>query len=264
MRVQAWLLAILLLGGCKEEKKNLSGEYIYRCSDEYCFTWRAPQRLTRAAYPWEEKYRGAYPKITKEFFYCRGNFLNPPRLQRREGREPLCFRDCHGGHGLPLRGDREFIYPCLLEILNYIQEVTEKRVVITTGHRCPIHNAYCDSSRYNWGSKHMIGAEVDFYVEGMEALEVIGVVRSYYEKTFPFADDEEFVTFKEYTRPGLNVVTPPLYNKEIFLKLYLADEGRDGDNGHDYPYVGIQVRYDRESGERVSFTQEQAQNYLRQ
>lgn len=181
-------------------------------------------------YPWENQTVGGYPRIAKAFFRC----------------------NC-GSHSLPLREGKEFVYPCLLDLLNYIQEKSEHRVVITCGHRCREHNTASDPSRFNWGSKHMLAAEVDFYVEGVTPQAVLKLISAYY-------DDEPF---ERYHREGMNISTPPWFNKEIFVKLYLPNEGRDGDNQHPHPYLGIQVRYDRDLGQRVTFDQKQVENYLR-
>jgi hypothetical protein len=257
------LFLLLFVSGCSDgearlRRQNLRGEFLVRNHDEYFFTPPPPQPRTRETYPWEDKYVGGFPRITKEFFRCKGNPLNPVIVQERSGKESLYFRDCQGGrrHSLPLKEREEFIYPCLIDLLNYVQEKTGKRVVITTGHRCPVHNAYCDQTPYNWGSKHMLGAEVDFYVEGMEEEpeKIIDLLMAYYKNSEPF---------QRYSSEGLNVSTPPWYNKEIFIKLYLPEEGRDFDNQHPYPYIAIQVRYDPGANARVVFTQEQAQNYLR-
>ena len=266
-----WLLFLVLaLTGCTSKesracKQNLKGEYIYRLHDEYFFKFPAPIAQTREKYPWEERFIGDLPRITKEFFRCKGDPLNPVFIQKQEGKDPVKYFDCQGGkkHGLPLKEGKEFVYPCLVEILNYLQQKTKKRVVITCGHRCPKHNLYVDPSPGNWGSKHMIGAEVDFYVEGMEndPEAILAHIQGYYlEKGF----SKEFTTFQRYEKEGLNVSTPPWFNKEIFIKLYLPHEGRSVDNRHNHPYIGIQVRHDRAVGSKVVFDQKQAQNYLRQ
>jgi hypothetical protein len=57
-----------------------------------------------------------------------------------------------------------------------------------------------------------------------------------------------------------DVSTPPWYNKEILIKLYLKNEGRDFDNRHPYPYVSIQVRFDRELNEKVVCSWQKAFN----
>lgn len=158
-----------------------------------------------------------------------------------------------------MKDDKEFIYPTLLNLLNAIQDQTGKRVVITTGHRCPQHNQYADPSPYHYGSKHMMGAEVDFYVEGLETspLEIIALVQKQYE------NDPKYREFERFDAAKLDVSTPAWHNGEIFMKLYLADEGRDFDNQHPYPYISIQIQRDRETGERVRFDETAAQNFLR-
>lgn len=268
-----WLILLLsLLAGCsskkqEEPKKNLYGEHIFRHSNEHFFTPPPPEPFTRAPYPWEKQDVGGFPRITKEFFRCKGNPLHPVAILKREGKEPFYYRDCRGGqrHGLPMRAEKEFIYPCLIDLLNYLQEKTNHRVIITCGHRCVEHNSYADQSKQNWGSKHMLGAEVDFYVEGMQEQpeSLISLIQEYYAKTPPFQSDKSYTQFQRYEKGDLNVSTPPWYNKEILIKLYLKNEGRDFDNQHPYPYIGIQVRHDRDLNQRVIFEKAQAENYLR-
>jgi len=240
----------------------LKGEYLYRHHDEFIFIIPSSQRTFRAKYPWEGKYIAGIPRITKEFFRCKGSAHNAVVAQKREGKETLYYHDCQGarGHGLSLRERKEFIYPCLIHLLNYIQEKTEKQVIITTGYRCPQHNAYADPSSYNWGSKHMLGAEVDFYVKEMEEKPeaIIELIKEYYREK-----ESEYKMFLRFEKENLNISTRPWYNKEIFVKLYLKEEGRDFDNQHPYPYIGIQLRYDSELKKRVVFDPKESQNYLR-
>lgn len=253
------LLVLLLFTSCEKgvKKKSVQGQFLYRKSHWISFPIPKPELKRPPPYPWQESYIGKHPRITKEFFRCKGNPLNMVIVEKKEGKEPIYFRDCSGSdhHGLPLRDGKEFIYPILCDLLNFVQEKTGKKVVITTGHRCREHNSYCDISPSNYGSKHMIGAEVDFYVEGLEKepLKVIDLLQEYYK-------DE---TFLRYAKEKSSVVTPPWYNKEIFIKLNLSHEGRDRDNQHPYPYISIQVRYDRDRSSKVTFDEAQAKNYLR-
>jgi hypothetical protein len=133
-----------------------------------------------------------------------------------------------------------------LDLLNYVQEQTGKRVIVTSGHRCPAHNTYADLSKDNRTSKHQIGAEVDFYVQGMEdtPLAVVELLMGFYQ-------GKEFGAFQRYEKS--DVSTKPWMNQEIFIKLQLSHEGRDIDNRHPHPYITLQVRYDREAKERVSY-----------
>jgi len=248
-------------------KLNVHGEFIYRKHHEFLFNPAPPSLLQRQKYPWEHRFLGSLPKITKEFFRCQGRSTNSIVSRSYEGKEPLIFKDCAGGecHGLPLRDGKEFIYSCLIDLLNYVQEKTQKKVVITTGHRCPQHNNYAEYTKSSGASKHMMGAEVDFYVEGLEEQPqvVIDLLQRYYKETVPFKGQKEFENFLRYDKEKLNVAITPWYNKEIFIKLYQKEEGRDFDNQHPYPYIGVQVRFDRDKLEVVKYDPKQAQNYLR-
>jgi hypothetical protein len=231
----------------KWRQHNRKREAIYRASGDRHYALTAPKHFVREKYPWELAHAGKHPKVTKEFFRCKGSSLNPPHL---ESADPAHVFDCGGfqRHSLPIRGDKEFIYPVLIELLNYVQETTGCKVVITCGHRCPTHNGYADPSVYNRDSKHMIGAEVDFYVQGMESRpeEVVALLMRYYEE-----QEKKYAVFQRFDRGTLNVVTPAWYNEEVFIKLYTKSEGRDVDNRHPYPYLSIQVRYDKELKEKV-------------
>ena len=257
-------LLFILLAGCsglekseyaKIRKQNAHAEQIYRKENQYFFPIGEPKHRTREDYAWEEGDR-LHPKITKEFFRCKGSSLNPAHTSE----DGKIYKDCDGKerHSLPLKEGKEFVYPILLDILNYIQKKTHKKVVVTCGHRCPLHNEYADSSSLNRTSKHMIGAEVDFYVQGMEErpMDVIDLIFAYYREKNK--GDQKDTSFYRYQKEDTNVSTPPWYNKEIFIKLYLEHEGRDYDNRHPYPYIGMQVRYDPRKRERVTYTWEKA------
>jgi len=270
-----FLLIALLCSSCsssEEEaetlrKLNQKGEFIYRKHDEFLFTPPVAERTTPESYPWEKGFTGTHPKITKEFFRCKGSHLNPVHIvQQKE--EVARFYDCGGSekHSLQLRDNKEFIHPILIELLNYIQAKTNKRVVITAGHRCPEHNLYVDPSPENQFSKHLIGAEVSFYVQGLEerSESIVKIIQDYYLKTEKYKDKKEFQEFTRYDKEPNNVSALPWMNKEIFIKLFNKREGRNFDNRHPYPYLSIQVRWDDSKKEKVIYTWDQANhNYLR-
>ena len=129
------LLTLLFLASCSSQKEklckqNLKGEYIYRLQNEFFFTPPPPRPITRESYPWENQYVQGLPRITKDFFRCKGSSLNPAHMGEENG-EPVRYGDCGGAekHSLPLRDQKEFIYPILIDLLNYIQISTGKRVV---------------------------------------------------------------------------------------------------------------------------------------
>lgn len=198
------------------------------------------------SYPWEIKGHQNLRPIQKEDLHCQGRRDHHPKLLANGE----SHNDCDGPleHGLPVR-----VQPILMALLNWIQEKTGQEVVITSGHRCPRHQTYLNSSSKALSSKHQVGAEVNFYVKGWEERpeEVVNILFEYY-KTAPKKWDKE-----------TDVRTTPWYNDEVFVKLYQKDEGRDEDNAHGFPFIDIQVRYDSEKGEKVQYTWKGSQEYYR-
>lgn len=248
---------MILLVSCQGEVNNqrrYERHRIERLEGDRVWDLGEPELCELPSYVWDERYCGPYPRITQEFFRCRGSRLNPPRCEIKGSGESVEYTDCGGlaQHGLPLLDGEEFVYPALMMILNRLQEELEKRVVITCGHCCPQHSSYVESSPSNRVSKHMIAAEVDFYVEGLEEEpeRVIEQILAMYPHSW-----------QRYQRAETNVRVAPWFNDEVFVKLYQRDEGRDFDNRHSHPYIGVQVR--RHKGVRVSYTWEAANRYHR-
>jgi hypothetical protein len=237
----------------KIRRLNCKKEAIYRNKADIYYTIAPPVHTPRTSYPWESETK--LPRITKEFFRCKGSPLHPRLPDPTDSTQTAFLSDCDGctRHGLPIIHGKENVYPILIELLNYVQKKTGKRVIITCGHRCPAHNSYSDPSKENKVSKHQVGAEVDFYVQGMEdrPQEVAGILMQYFQETPLYKKDKESQEFKRFETSDIQV--QPWFNKEIFIKLYQKDEGRDGDNRHPHPYLSIQVRYDREAKEKVVY-----------
>lgn len=238
----------------KVRRLNCKGELIYRTHNEIYFPMTLPEHTPRTSYPWESETN--LPKITKDFFRCKGNPLNPQITDLTDPANPVVLSDCpgHTRHGLPIIKGKEGVYPILVDLLNFVQKKTGKRVVITCGHRCPPHNTYADSSKENRVSKHQIGAEVDFYVQGMEERpqEIVGILMQFFQENPSYKKEKESAEFRRQSTTSLAI--EPWYNKDILIKLYQKHEGRDGDNQHPHPYLSVQVRYDREGKEMVNYT----------
>lgn len=258
------LLTSLLL--CCSESNTLPEQRqitpINRQSEETFFTIIPPPIQSPLPFPWLIKWDSALPPITKEHFRCKGCTSNPWKEYINHRGEKLALLDCEGGqlHSLPLFDSKEGVYPLLIDLLNYLQEQSSHQVVVTSGHRCPIHNRYVDPSSYNSTSKHQLGAEVDFYLEGLEQQpeKAVELIMAYYSHL------SEYGAFERYTKSDTNVRTQPWYNQEIFIKLFQPDEGRNDDNNHPFPYLSVQLRYDRHSQQRVSFSWKSAESgYLR-
>lgn len=247
------LIILSLLTACNQSAQP-TGDPISRQASEHHLTLEKPVHNIRASYPWEERYRNTYPLITKEYFRCKGNPRHPIETARNSRGDPICLTDCAGidQHSLPLRDDKEYIYPILITLLNHLQQTHNTRAIITCGHRCPAHNSYSDRTQSAATSKHLIAAEVDFYLQNLEdkPYQVVETLLDYYK------DDPNYSTF---TRNN-NTWT----NKEIQIRLHPKNEPRDLDNQHPYPYITIEVRYDRERKQRVYYTWQRAHNgYMR-
>lgn len=263
MRYAFILLTLFNLYSCSDDTHSThqAKETIQRKHDEFKFVFPTPTTAALPSYPWEMPLTGNHPRITKEHFRCKGSHSNPPRIGEEEGKSTR-FYDCGGGtkHSLPLRDGEEFVFPILIELLNYIQVKTGRCVVVTCGHRCPTHNTYSDP--LNAHSKHMIGAEVSFYVKGMEQKPeaIVDLLMQFYAKH----SDPQYRQFKRYEKADSHVSTMPWYNKEIYIKLHKPDEGRNFDNRHPFPYVSIQVRFDQQLNQKVIYDWNSAnKNFLR-
>lgn len=248
----------------KIRKANAIEEKIYRLHSDRFLEISKPVLQPPNAYPWETDNSANLSYITKEFFRCKGDSSHPSYTTNSKER----LFDCTGSarHSLPLKDEEEYVYPILLDLLNYLQNTLKAKVVITCGHRCPQHNRYSDSSEPNRYSKHMIGAEVDFYVKGFEKKPevVVDLLKEYYQHDPDTLGNKAYTTFKRYTKKDSNVVTPPWFNQEVYIKICKENECRDFDNQHPHPYICIQVREDRKTKSRVSYTWEQAfYSYLR-
>lgn len=247
--------------------RNQKGEYIYRKHNETLAIVAPQEKSQPKIYPWNSQKSDHFPKITKEYFRCKGCSLNPYHTAQVKN-ETVRYYDCNGSerHSLPLKDDKEWVYPILIDLLNHVQEITGRHVVITCGHRCPEHNTYADSSLSNQYSKHMIGAEVDFYVQGLEEHpeQIVKIIQNFYKTDPRYRGKSEYEEFQRYEKSDTDVSTPPWCNKEIFIKLYEKKEGRDFDNRHPYPYLSIQVRHDKDTNEKVNYSRDKAyRNYRR-
>lgn len=263
-------LFILLFTACDNSPPSKSdpiqGEYIYRLECEKRLSFDPVQPRVQKFYPWQSSQSINLLPISREYFRCKGSNLNQPLIIQEDGKETARYSDCGGAekHSLPLRADKEYIYPILIELLNHIQERTTRPVIITSGHRCPTHNAYVDPSPANGASKHMTGAEVNFYVQGLEGRPevIVRIIQEFY-KTHPrYQNQKEYLEFQRFEKKS-NVATLPWYNKELFIKVFKATEGRNFDNRHSHPYIALQVRFDYERNLRVDFSWDAAQAFLR-
>lgn len=252
--------------GCDNSPSNFSqpkanGEFVNRRHNEFLFNPPPPSPLPPPEYPWRKENKTNFPPITKHHFRCHGKSSNPIKKIESQG-EIRYISDCKGPaeHSLPIRNGKEFIYPVLIDLLNYLQIKSRKQVIVTAGHRCPNHHLYAENSKSQSYSKHMIGGEVDFYLKDLENNPEAAVVilQSYFQENPVYSNQKEYQQFLRWEKEDSDVSTPPWYNKEIFIKLYKKNEGRNLDNVHSFPYISIQLRYDKDNKETVMYNWDKA------
>lgn len=245
--VNKFIFVLVFLVSCSSadqrlEKKRMNNnktiEKIYRLSDEKVYVHEEFKLCKRELYPWENNC--IFPKITIDHFRCRGSSSSKEKKQGDK-----VFQDCKGlyEHGLPYVDGQEFIFPVLITILNKLQNSLQKKIIITSGHRCPKHNSYVTlgSSKL---SRYMIGAKVDFYVEGMEEnlLDVISSVLDLYKE-----DNQEYAVFEKITKENGNF---KWQNKEIQISLEENNENSPQKTSKEQ-VISIEVLYDREKKEGI-------------
>ena len=122
------LLILSFLAGCsgfqeaeakKVRERNLTTAPIQRQSNETFFALPPVEEKKIPLYPWEARRIGSHLRITKEFFRCKGEILNPP-IQLQRNNQIFYHLDCGGieKHSLPIRDGKEFIYPILIAQLH--------------------------------------------------------------------------------------------------------------------------------------------------
>ena len=227
------ILLVLLFASCtsleeahkqKVKEINQVKELIQRGEQENFLTILPPKIAKRRPYPWEEQYVGGIRKITKEFFRCKGSSSNPAEIVK--GKEPVYFYDCTP-HSLPIRDGEEKVSHLLIHLLNFVQQKMEARVVITSAHRCPIHQKYLKKDKRSKMSRRLVGAKVDFYVEGYEKKpqEVAALIGKFFKDPLVVQ-----VKGREWSNP------------EVRLVLKQGNEKRNKDNRHPYPYFTLEDR----------------------
>lgn len=237
----------------KIKKLHAHAEPILRYAHETFHAISFPEKKERERYSWENTKAHQFAKITKEALRCKGSAKAQPKILK----ENSVLIDCQGPdkHSLPLFDDKEGVYPALLEMLNFLQDHLQKKVVVTAGHRCYAHQAYVLGTTSGAVTKYLIGAQVDFLVEGMSSWsKVVECLTKYFLQTY--GESQEY---------HLEKAAGNLWqNKEIALKYFTKYEGRNEDNCHDLPYFSLELRHDRSEDKKITVHYQQAiQGYYR-
>lgn len=235
----------------KRKKNNYVCEKIYRNSDEFFYQEDHLVIAEKTFYPWQS--RSNFTQITMNTLRCRGS---DSHKSYKIGKKTV--EDCNGlhDHGLPYKDKQEFVYPVLIDTLNYLQDSLQKEVVVVSGHRCPKHHRYVTRGQSRL-TRYMIGAKVDFYIKGYEndLGKVIETIATRY------ANDEK--RYKEFVKSAQKDGTYSFRNKELRISYGVNAEAKKFDNVH-FAVISLEVLYDREKDQRVYLEWDQAyKGYIR-
>jgi len=224
-------------------KVNAKVDPITRFSDEHFYEISFPQKKTEKRAGLKES-SSSIKKIDKEQFRCRGSLSNKP-IVSLDGKT---LNDCEGAykHSLPIRAEKEFVYPALIEVLSFIQNRLSKKVVILSGHRCIDHLRYIKQDYTPVSFKSLIGAEVRFYVEGAENEHdsIVSAIFSYYDLFFP--KDKQMVSFISSSENKVHE------NKELTVRLIEPNDPEIEEHALSFPYYQIELKFDRELNKKIS------------
>lgn len=223
-------LWLLLLVSCtdlktvKEEeirRKNATREPLVRTLEDVRFPIFIPLKKTRTSYPWESANKRLVP-LSPEDLRCKGSPLHPSRSLPVLDGGIHEIKDCTP-HSLPKMEGEEVYSKLILEKLNLIQRELGRQVLITSGHRCPIHNIYCNPTGTAVFNKHLVAARVDFIVQTDSPEEVVDILRRHSKDKFTQAGD----------RLQWN-------SSELSIQWTRSLDLRDFDNRHNLPYFTIE------------------------
>lgn len=239
-----WIAIFCLLLGCEKERAP-SPQPLYLSDREPLPPFVAVEAPT---YPWSRP-ASLHPPITARHFRCRGDILNPPRAIAGDKGTITYIEDCGGKerHSLPIEEGRESVPWLLIYLLNALQESCDAPVTILCGHRCPLHHRYALTNGGESNSKHLIAAEVDFYIERGEAKsgELVDRLLLLYKGLPPCHQAKETLPI-----PG------GWKNGEISCCVKCAQGDSDLIEGKEY--VVLSLSYDRKKKKRVSYSWELA------
>ncbi len=195
-----------------------------------------PQELPqkKPSYQWEKQH-SPLPSFTKYSFRCTGT--------NQEENIPS-YKKCLGTlqHGLPLYNGKEYIYPRLIDLLNFLQKENNEKISIIRGHLCPKVFALLDIKEQN--NKYLIGAIVKISSKINWEQNLPFLIKKFYEKK------KEENPLQEINNSNYPIIFTNNEFKFIIYKPLTTN------------IMEIEVLYDKEKDLTINFTIEDAQNYL--
>jgi len=105
----------------KNREANALNEKLFRLDKDTFLDVPMPLAQAPDRYPWETDHQLNLSLITKEFFRCKGDSSHVSYVLESKER----IFDCSGSsrHSLPLKDEKEFVYPILIDLLNNLQKI---------------------------------------------------------------------------------------------------------------------------------------------
>lgn len=199
----------------------------------FILPYELPQK--KPTYPWNTCYP-RFLSLTKYSFQCPGT--NP------EANIPL-HQKCLGAlhHGLPLVNGKEYIYPRLIDLLNFLQKENKEKIMVIRGHLCPKAFSLLDPKEQH--EKYLIGAMVKVSSQVNWEKNLSTLVKKFYDKK---KEEDPLYEIGSSTYPITFI------NQEFKFIIYPSLLTN---------IMEIEVLYDKEKDSRINFTEEDIQNYLR-
>lgn len=202
-------------------------------------------------YPWEISLPCGIESITINDFRCKGSVSHKKKASK--GRSTSVYiMDCNSeSHSLPLRGGKEYVFPVLIDMCNYVQQELKSCVKIAAGHRCDAHSRYQLASLRNVGSRHRACALVTLYVENCSDTpeKVVDSIASFLASDC-YKRDNIFKTSCKYIHQGTK--NARLTSKEFDVGIASQEALQDSEHLSAPYYITIKVLYDYEAKSSVN------------
>lgn len=220
------------------DKKSATISKTYNIQKDFTPTsfilpYELPQKSP--TYPWNTCHP-RFLSLTKYSFQCSGT--NP------EADIPLhqkCLGTLH--HGLPLVNGKEYIYPRLIDLLNFLQKENKEKIIVIRGHICPKIFSLLDTQEQH--EKYLIGAMVKVSSQINWEKNLSPLVKKFYDK-------------KKEEDPLYEIENSPyaitFINQEFKFIIHPSSLTN---------IMEIEVLYDKEKDSPIKFTEKDIQNYLR-
>lgn len=229
-------LILILNTSCSHKKSPMTAKTYNIHKDFIPNDFVLPQESSQKnpTYQWEKQYP-SFPSFTKYSLRCPGTNTEQNVLPHKK-----CLGALH--HGLPLYNGKEYIYPKLIALLNFLQIENNEKIIIIRGHVCPKVFSLLNTQEQN--TKYLIGAIVKISSKINWEKKLPSLIKKFYD------NKKEEDPLYEIKSPDYPIIFVNKEFKFIIHKPLIINS------------MEIEVLYDKEKDLLIKFDLEDAQNYL--